>query len=192
MVTAAASLLAIATGAVAWLTNDSSPEKGRSITFALQLQQPDGSVHAASPEEVFRAGDKFRLRVQPGQSGFLYLINQGPGSEGKERYWILHPRSWPAQPADQTVETGWYQFDENAGSERLWLVWAEQRVAPLEEALRTGASGEVQNPDHARKVEAFLARLTRATRTPAAAGRHALQLSSEEATLGHMVELRRQ
>lgn len=99
------------------------------LTYSIEAQKPgEDKPYVASASETFEALWKFRLHLQPPPSGFLYVVNQGPGQDGTEQWWVLY--SAPVMPGAEVV-TGWYVFDQNPGTERLWLVWAPQAIADL-------------------------------------------------------------
>jgi hypothetical protein len=105
------------------------------LTYSLEAQkksdgQPVGEPYVASAADTFEGGWSFRLHIQPHRSGFFYLINKGPDQTGGERFYILYRA--PVQPA-RTLETSWFKFDQNAGTERLWIVWSAQPLDLLED-----------------------------------------------------------
>jgi tRNA A-37 threonylcarbamoyl transferase component Bud32 len=115
-----------------------------SLTYWIEAQKPgEDKPYRAQVADTFEALWKFRLHLKPPRSGFLYLVNQGPGENGAEDWWVLHSAG---VTADQEVVTGWYVFDRNPGTERLWLVWVNQ---PIDE-LRT--TGKVENPSRASRI----------------------------------------
>ncbi len=138
----AATLIAVI-GTVWFLSRPAPPH--RILKLAIEAQTPGSPPRAASPSETFLSGSRFRLRLESPQSGFLYVITLGPGEDGTEHYWILYPRAarTAPQPANQSLETGWFDFDNNPGIEHLWTVWAQSPVPALDGALRLSASGEV-------------------------------------------------
>lgn len=137
----------------------STPATGpeRRLTYSLTVQEfRDGKYEPPYPmagEVSFEPKDRVRLHVGSPQAGYLYILNEGPrnGSTVPE-YSILFPRSTanngsPVLAADQHIlipeEPDWFQFDEQQGVERLWLVFSEDAVPELEN-VRKFASKETK------------------------------------------------
>ena len=55
--------------------------------------------------------------------------------------------------------TRWYDFDQNPGTERLWLLWSRQALSPIEDALRDSPNGSVRSPAIASALEQLLTSL---------------------------------
>jgi hypothetical protein len=77
-------------------------------------------------------------------------VNEGPGENGADRYWIL---SRTNVEADKEVLTGWFVFDQHPGTERLWIAWGSERIPEVD------TPGEVKDPAAALKIKGALARL---------------------------------
>ena len=162
------------------------------LTYRLEAQKPGGAPREASNGETFHAGDKFRLRIESPQAGFLYLINEGPGPDGRRRFWVLYPpvSGSAALAANRPFETGWYVFDPNPGTERLWLVFAREPAPALQDALAASETGEVKDPAQAVKAGDFLGRLEQPSKTTLAGS--GVRLQAAESVLGEAVQLRHQ
>lgn len=119
-----------------------SPE--RRIDYSLIVQktrsgEPIGETFEASGQESFESGWQFRLRLVSPQSGHLYLLNEGPASQGTVNYRALFPAPSLNQGssvliANESMLTGWYVFDDRPGVEKLWIIWAATAVEVLEAA----------------------------------------------------------
>ncbi|MFZ1145732.1 MAG: protein kinase [Bryobacteraceae bacterium] len=182
-------LAAAAIAAGIWL-----PRLHHQLTFtwtilAQQMQggQPLGEEYVASPADTFQAGWRFHFRVQSPQPGFFYLIDHGPGADGTEKLWILYPRN-SAATAGQQLVTGWYVFDQNPGTERLWVVWSEHPLDPIRSAPRDLA-GEVRDPSAIQRILDYLTRLPRVSSTST---RDGVQLRAAGDVLGVPLGLRHQ
>jgi hypothetical protein len=162
------------------------------LTYRLEAQKPGGAPREASNGETFHAGDKFRLRIESPQAGFLYLINEGPGPDGRRGFWVLYPSvsGSAALAANRPFETGWYVFDPNPGTERLWLAFAREPEQALQDALAASEAGEVKDPAQAVKVGDFLGRLEQPSKTTLAGS--GVRLQAAESVLGEAVQLRHQ
>ena len=175
-----------------WPHATSSPA-GRVLTYSIEAQKmrdgkPVGEPYAASAADAFEAGWKFRLRAQSPQSGFLYLINQGPGQSG---FWILYPPKASAAalaPNSETL-TGWYVFDQNPGTERLWIVWSERPLDAVEVPLRSASGGRVESKGAAAEIERLLTGLKRVQRKTDRTGANRVELTGGAEILGELLEL---
>jgi predicted Ser/Thr protein kinase len=164
------------------------PEHPRTVTYTILAQQmldgrPTGAEYVASPTDTFHAGWRFRLRIASPQPGFFYLITHGPGANGADRLWILYPREKPAKPSQQLL-TGWYVFDQNTGTERLWMLFSDR---PL--ALLANTAGEVRDPSASRSILDYLTKLPPASTSAIQDG---VQLRAAGDVLGASLDLRHQ
>jgi predicted Ser/Thr protein kinase len=180
----AGAVAAIAGALGIWLPR---PDHYRTLTYTILAQQmvdgkAVGQEYIASPTDTFHDGWRFRLRVASPQPGSFYLINQGPGANGAEQLRILYPRD-TAAAATQQLLTEWYDFDQNPGTERLWIVSSEKPLALL------ATSGEVRDPALARRILETLTKLPPASATVTQEG---VQLRAAGDVLGASLELRHQ
>ncbi len=128
-------------------TNAASPE--RALTYWLvvekyssgKLEQPRRLAH----EVYFGARDEFRLGLASAQSGYLYLIGEGPEKvDGLPRYNVLFPNpqsNGGSSRLDENQplvipERANLRFDNQKGTETIWLIWSAQAVPSLE-AVKT-------------------------------------------------------
>ncbi|MEO6391429.1 MAG: serine/threonine-protein kinase [Pyrinomonadaceae bacterium] len=121
-------------------TTDAGPKLELNYWLSVQKMR-DGKEYQvpfeSSGQEIFENGWKFRFNAASPQSGYLYLLNEGPDAAGKTSYNLLFPmpslNSGTAQLAvGQPMQTGWYVFDDHQGTERFWIVWSPQPVPELE------------------------------------------------------------
>ncbi len=197
IVAGALGLATIAAGLlVTRLPHSTAPAAGRILTYSIEAQKmrdgkPVGEPYAASPGDAFEGGWKFRLRARSPQPGFLYLINRGPDKSGADRLWILYPpkASGAALPPDRETLTGWYVFDQNPGTERLWIVWSERPVTTIEQPLHGGSGGRVESQDVINTIERLLAGLRKGRRTTGANGINHVELAGPAEILGELLEL---
>jgi hypothetical protein len=142
----------------------------------MRNKKPEGEPIESAGDNIFGNGWRFRFNLRPAQSGALYLLNLGPGTQGMEEYNILFPIPQDGQPlpldkvldaklaAGQTVQlprTEWYRFVDKTGAEKIWLIWSAVPVAALntifEEAARNkDAPGVITNPEHIAQIQTLL------------------------------------
>lgn len=137
----------------------------RSLSYSLTVQKyrdgkPYQSEFQSSGREIFEPGWKFKLNLTSPQEGFLYLLNQEPGGN----YVLLFPL--PSHNngsayigANERLQTNWYVFDDQPGTETFRLVWAEQSVPELErfrELVNPSAKGRISDPAQIQFVSEFL------------------------------------
>ncbi len=180
-------LLSLALGGGLWWSRVHSPLV---LTYRLEVQRADGAPVDASPGETFHAGDKFRLRIESPQTGFLYVVNEGPGPNGRRSFWVLYPpvSGSAALAADRPFETGWNVFDLNPGTERLWLVFAREPAPVLENALAASDAGEVKDPAQTTEVGDFMRKLEQPSKS--VVERSGVRLQTADSVRGEVVQLR--
>jgi serine/threonine protein kinase len=141
----------------------------RAFSYWLDVQKmrdgkPYQSPYPSAGQHIFESGYKFRLNFSSPQSGYLYLLNEGPTEGGAISYALVFPiptlNNGSAQIAgDQTSQTGWYQFTEHEGTEKFWLVWAAQAVEALEAVkslVNAVDQGQIRAPNQLNPVRALL------------------------------------
>jgi tRNA A-37 threonylcarbamoyl transferase component Bud32 len=135
----------------------------RHLSYSVEARRdprrfPRAKPFATFENVIFGAGDEARLYISSPESGFLYVINQGPTqTDGFPNFNILFPGmenggASPEIPASQIVQIpspgrnrqdNWLIFDDEEGVENIWLVWSE-RVVPELEAVRSWANPKDQ------------------------------------------------
>jgi hypothetical protein len=122
----------------------------RRLAYSLLVQRMrDGKPYQApfqgTGQEIFENGWKFRFNFSSVQPGSLYLLDEGPGPDGRLVLTVLFPipstHDGVAQlAANESVQTGWYVFDQHQGTEKFWIVWTAQPVRDLEDVARAVAN----------------------------------------------------
>ena len=117
---------------------------GKSIQVSIMLQEPGRQSYREVPlDDVFFDGQRFRLKVSAPKDGYLYVICEN--SQGTVA--VLYPTdfepnsatNYARQSRRMTIpEWSWFQFDNEPGTERLYLVLAEDPIAELDRAARRG------------------------------------------------------
>jgi predicted Ser/Thr protein kinase len=190
---------AAAAGAGFWFSRGTQPPAiaGRVLTYSIEAQKmqdgrPAGEPYAASPSDSFEGGWRVRLRAQSPQSGFFYVIDQGPDENGAERFWVLYPKapSDLAVAAKREILTGWSVFDRNPGTEKLWIVWSATAVADIEKFLSGTEVGRVESQGTARQIERLLAGLGPAQRSAEPNGAIRLESANSRGILGEALQLK--
>src|SRR6185436_20894941 len=90
-------------------------------------------------EETFESGDKFRLNVASPNSGYLYVINEGPPQPNRTSFVMIYPsqainNGSASLGANQPVQSDWTIFSGPAGAENFWIVWSASPVTQVESA----------------------------------------------------------
>ncbi|OFV99793.1 MAG: hypothetical protein A3F68_10815 [Acidobacteria bacterium RIFCSPLOWO2_12_FULL_54_10] len=118
---------------------------------------------------IFQADYRIRLVISSPQAGHFYILNEGPAlRDGIASFNVLYPGSGESAllTAGQTIQIPaeqehWIIFDDQEGTEKLWMVWAADVVAEMEAAKTFGESehqGVVDDPDIVRSIQTFLNR----------------------------------
>ncbi len=141
----------------------------RSLAYSLTVQKmrdgkPYQSEFQSSGQEIFENGWKFRMNMDSPQDGYLYLLNEGPASGDLTTYDVLFPEPKTNNgsarvTANQKLQTAWMRFDDNQGTERLWLIWSAAPVKELEAvtgAVNDRDLGQIKDETKARSVQDFL------------------------------------
>ena len=118
----------------------------REVSYWITVQKyRDGKPY----QEPFRLSDdinfekdyRIRLNITSSQSGRLYLLNEGPaGADQIPTFNVFFPSETANNGSALLTESqqiqipqqSWFQFDEQQGTEKIWLVWAAKDVPELE------------------------------------------------------------
>jgi hypothetical protein len=91
-----------------------------------------------SEQRTFYSGQRFRLELRPNQEGFLYVLCQT--SQGPAR--VLYPhaatdeiRAVPGR-SRTLPERGFYRFDQEPGTERIYVLLAPRPIDELDQMAR--------------------------------------------------------
>ena len=120
------------------------PPPTRSLTYSLTVQkvlgdQKEGDEYESTGQESYGNHWQYRMNVTAGQSGYLYMLN-----EGTVNYNVL----FPTEPnnnhlaANQTMQTVRYFFDDNPGIERVWIILSAQPLSELDTICKDVAKGQ--------------------------------------------------
>lgn len=123
-----------------------APVAERSLTYWITVQKFRNGKSYQKPftqpgEMIFEADYRIRVNIRSPQSGYLYVLNEGPpGASAQTEFIVVFPSTTanngsPLVAAEQVVqipEKSWLEFDAQQGVEKLWLVFAENAVPELE------------------------------------------------------------
>src|SRR5215468_12552827 len=181
VVTVAALLLAI--GALIWKSGGRGqkpppplPPMTERLSYWITVQKyrdgrPYQEPFKLAGEINFESDYHVRLHVSSRQSGFLYILNEGPApAPDLPSYVLLFPSPTSNQSSAQLTanqqitipELGdGFVFDREQGTEKLWLLWSS---APLQEIERVKGvanpkdRGAITDPAQVRAVRDWLAK----------------------------------
>jgi len=182
-----------------------TPAIQRSINYWVTVQRyRDGKPYEAPfrlpGDIIFEKDYRVRLTFTGTGRGFLYLINEGPQPvNGLPAYVVLYPKPTVNQgsaelTAGEEMSTPEFLFDAEQGTEKLWLVWAAERVTELEAVkgvVNPQEMGSISNPEQIRSVRDFFSSHQSADRTLVTkdeAGKR-MTVGSPSKTLVHLIKL---
>ena len=144
----------------------------RTLLYSLTVQSyTDGRYKepfTLSGEMLFRNRDRVRLNIKGPQSGYLYILNQGPKDDRTgSSFNILFPTPMTNDGSallatDQEIqipERSWFQLDTKEGTELVWLIWSERAIPQLESAKRFANAedrGRIKDPELTRSIDTLL------------------------------------
>ena len=141
----------------------------RDLSYKLTVQKmrdgrPYQEEFESSGQEIFENGWKFRMNMNSPQTGYLYLLNEGPAEGGEITYNVLFPApsnnsGSPYVAGNQKIETGWMVFDDHQGTEKFWIIWAAEAVPELEAVkgvVNPTDKGEIKDSSQSKAVREFL------------------------------------
>ncbi len=118
---------------------------GREMSYSLTVRKmrdgkPFQEPFETSGQEIFENGWQFWMNITSQQAGYLYVINEGPEPrDGLPSYNVLYPLDGGSAQvaANQKIESPprqgrGYFFDQEAGTEKMWMIWADKPVPELE------------------------------------------------------------
>ena len=146
-------------------------EAERSLIYSLTVQKFQGNkmdgaaFQLADSNIIFNPKYQIKLNVATPQPGYIYVLNEAAtGSREAPVYIMLYPSDTDKQKGATTrvvipePEDEWIEFDNNLGTEKLWLVWSESPVSELEAVkdLANRQRGEVRDEAQAKAIQAVL------------------------------------
>lgn len=128
------------------------------------LKLVDGRMVEVSPDSAFHAGDRIQVAVEANDAGYLYIVHQGSSGTWKP----LFP-SAEIEQGNNRIEKGRvyvmppksrFYFDEQAGEEKLFVVFSRQPEPDLEQlvySLRGGQQVPTSEPARPRREPLLMA-----------------------------------
>ena len=118
------------------------------IGLTLFMRDSNGMAVRVDPDRVFSKGDRVRVLLETNTDGYLYIFNStddGPATmiyphadlDEAGNYLQAHvPFEIPTSLATEE-RLRWFAFDENAGTERLFLVFTREPLGgiPIDDEL---------------------------------------------------------
>ena len=108
----------------------------------------------------FEKDYRIRLHISSPRAGLLYLVNEAPdGDSSSSPYNLLAATHVDSGQEIQVPEQSWFQFDNEQGTEKVWMVWASQRVPELEAGVKfinATDKGAITDASLSRAIRAFL------------------------------------
>ena len=105
------------------------------LKYRILRRAPDGEAVEVDADVMFRSGDRIRFAFEPNIDGFLYVIQRG--STGRWSVLLPHPmidggRNAVTRFGEVTIPPeGWFRFDENPGSEELFVYLSRNPIDTL-------------------------------------------------------------
>ena len=105
------------------------------LKYRILRRGPAGDAVEVDADTMFRSGDRIRFAFEPNVDGFLYVIQRGSTS----RWSVLlpHPqlnggRNAVTRFVEVTIPPeGWFRFDENPGSEEVFVYLSRELIDTL-------------------------------------------------------------
>jgi hypothetical protein len=115
------------------------------LRYSILKKDASGSVEV-DPDTVFRSGDRIQLRVDVNTAGYLYIINRGSSGNWNPLFpssKIANGDNHVQKGTQYVIPSGYvFTFDEQAGTEKLFIVFSRQPVSDLEELIYTLTGGQ--------------------------------------------------
>jgi hypothetical protein len=109
------------------------------LRYSLLKQNSDGDYIEVDPDTIFHSGDRIKVSIEANDAAHLYIVQQG-----SSKVWnVLFPNDETAH-GDNRVERsrrvtipggGRFTFDDQAGTERLFIVLSRTAEPDLEKMI---------------------------------------------------------
>jgi serine/threonine protein kinase len=184
------------------------PAFQRTMNYSITVQKfngdkPDGPPLQTPTEMLYTSEHGIAINVSSPEAGHLYMLNRGP-LNGKDSLIVVFPPmvagATSSVAAGQTIRhpsdsTHYMRFDEERGTEKLYLVWSKSPIPEFEQAA-AGKLGPVKNEmavitDTAQvtAMGAILDQLTKSKEVVKDVEKKQTTVRSKETALAHLVNL---
>jgi hypothetical protein len=128
-----------------------APESGTPLGVKYTILRKSGDdMVEVPPDTVFHSGDRIQVKVQTNSSGYLYVITQGSSGTWKAMFpspeladGDNHVDSWSASVLPP--KSRWL-FDEQTGTERVFIVFSRVPEEGLENMIYSLQDGKAKPP----------------------------------------------
>jgi len=174
-------LVALVAAWIIWLRPHPQPQIAsppvagptRDLSYSITVQKYRDKKAFEEPiqiarEVLFERGYQLRLNLKSPQSGFLYVINEGPHQPNETpEYVVLFPSPTSNKGSAllnenvklQIPENSWFQLDNEKGTEKVWLIYSAKELSdlePIREFANPKTRGLIDNASVRDKVTSFL------------------------------------
>ena len=132
------------------------------LNYHMMMKKTKDAEPFRLPKEVlFEKDHRVQLFVTAATSGYLYLINEGPGG-----FVVLFPSTLNNKGSayltpNQEIQIpgeDWFQFDEEQGTEKVWVVFSRKLIPELESVKSVATPekfGSITDPKMIQTVTTF-------------------------------------
>lgn len=115
------------------------------LKYRLLKRSPDGPYDEVDTDTVFKSGDKIRISVESNDGAYLYIVQQG-----SSKTWnVLFPNEETEQGSNHIEGNreyeipggGRFTFDEQAGSEKMFIILTRRPEPDLEKLIYSLSKG---------------------------------------------------
>jgi serine/threonine protein kinase len=150
----------------------------RTFTYWMVVQKnpklyPNSKPFRLPGDIIFEQGYRARLYLNSQQSGYLYILNEGPiTANGLPQYIMIFPKTTlngssaqiSANQEIQIPNKNWLIFDSEEGTEKFWFICSARSIQELEavkSVVNQRDKGVISNLDHIKLVQSLLARFSK-------------------------------
>lgn len=145
----------------------------RKLTYSITVQkyrnnQPFEDPFQLAKEILFERNYQIRLHISSPDSGYLYVLNEGPHEKDQApEFVVLFPS--PTSNSNsalvtenrklQIPEESWFRLDNQKGMEKVWLIFAANAIPELEPVrvfANSNTRGLITDPALRDAVQSFL------------------------------------
>lgn len=117
------------------------------LSYFLMVQKmidgkPREEPFKSSGQEIFESGYKFTLNFQTDAEGYMYIYSEDKDAQGKVFYNLLFPtpsinNGLSQVPGGRPIETFQSTFQNEPGTEVVWMLWTKEKREDLEAVMRS-------------------------------------------------------